>query len=95
MFTHGSQERFCYCPGGLLEVSGFYHTSTNLTPEENTFICRIVGRAGKTASLDNVEKINDIAPAQHSKIRLTMAYSLLNQSLNILGSGARNFNHTA
>jgi len=33
MFSHGSQERFCYCLGSLFQVSGSYHTSSNLTPE--------------------------------------------------------------
>jgi len=39
MFSHGSQERFCYCSGCLLEVSCFHHNSTNLILEKNTCSC--------------------------------------------------------
>jgi len=67
MFSHGSQERSCYCPGCLLEVSGFHHTSTNLSLEKNTCICWIGGRVGQTASLDTVEKRKIPCPYQHSK----------------------------
>ena len=68
MFSHGIQERFCYCPGCLLEVSGFYHTSTNLTRERNTCICWIRGTVDHTASLDTVENRKISCPYQHSKI---------------------------
>jgi hypothetical protein len=60
--------QFCYCPGCFLEVKGFHHTSTNLTPEKNTCICSIDGRVGQTASLDTVEKRKIPCPYQHSKL---------------------------
>ena len=68
MFSHGRQERFCYCPGCLLEVSSFHHTSTNLTPEKNTCICWIGGTVGQTASLDTMEKRKIHWPYQHFKL---------------------------
>jgi hypothetical protein len=68
MFSHGSQERVCYCPGCLLQVSCFHHTSTNLTLEKNTCICWMGGRVGRTASLDIVEKRKITCPYQHLKL---------------------------
>jgi len=44
MFSHGTQERFCCCPGCLLEVSGFHHTSTNFTPEITLVSAELVAR---------------------------------------------------
>jgi hypothetical protein len=29
LFSYGSQKKFCYCSGCLLEISGFHHTSRN------------------------------------------------------------------
>jgi len=68
MFSQGRQERFCCCPGCLLEVSSFHHTSNNLTPEKNTCICWIGGMVGQTASLDTVEKRKIPWPYQHFKL---------------------------
>ena len=65
MFPHGSQERFCYCPWCLLEVSGFHHTSTNVTLGKNTCIYWIGGKVGKTAYLDTLEKRNIPCPYQY------------------------------
>ena len=55
MFSHGRQERFCYCPG-CLGVSCVHQTFTNLTLEKNTFICWIGSRIDQTASLDTAGK---------------------------------------
>jgi len=68
MLPHGRQERFYYCPGGLLGVSCVHHIFTNFTPEKNTCICWIDGRVGQTASLNTVEKRKIPCPYQHSKL---------------------------
>jgi len=68
MFSHGRQERLCYCPGCLLEVSCFHHNSTNLTLEKNACICGIGGTVGQTVSLDTVEKRKIPCPYHHSKL---------------------------
>jgi len=68
MFPFGTQERFYYCPGRLLGVSGFHLIFANFTPEKNTCICWIVGRVEQTASLNTVEKRKIPCPHQHSKL---------------------------
>ena len=78
MFSHGRQEKFCYWPGCLLQVSCFHHKSTNLTLEKNACICWIGGTAGQTISLDTVEKRKIPCPYHHSKLwTLNKAYSLI------------------
>ena len=81
MFSHGSQERFCYCLGCLLQVSGFHHTCTNLTPEKNTCIYWIGGRVGQTASLLwKREKYH--APTRiHNTDRPSKSYSLISYAI--------------
>jgi len=63
-----AKKDFVYCPGCLLEVSGFHHTCTNLILEKNTCTCWIGGRLGQTASLDTVEKRKIPCPYQSSKL---------------------------
>ena len=103
MFSHCSQQVFCYCPECLLEVTSFHHTLVNMTPDENTCICWIGGWAGWTASLDALEKRKILYPISiwnsdmvpWPVLYLAVLFLLVQQSLNIKASAAWLLNHTA